>query len=1175
MNGEISADEISALSPTYFPILTEQGFFWPDAVDNCDLDPELELVQILIGSEDLECPLVARAIWQFTAIDECGNTSAVFEVVCDFFDTTPPVLEGVPDDVVLGWFEEVPEAADVTATDSCDDAPSVTLIEEIDDDGCPIVITRTWFATDACGNQSSESQTITIDDQDDPVIDPFPIQIWVECDEVDDLTISASDACTEIEITFEDVLFSGGCLGTIERTWIVTDACGNTTTALQFIIVQDTTPPLILGVGDDMEMDCTETPVMPVAWAEDNCGYDVDLQVEEVVTPGDCPQEYTITWTWTATDYCDNVNVVTKTVTVSDSTPPVFDNMPQDEDYSCDETVTDAPEVTATDDCGTAAVVLDEVMTPGACPQSFTITRTWTATDACENSAVHVQSIEVADTTPPVWDFDCEGTFEYEQCPEDVTYTIEVGTEFTVFDSWEIGGNTIPSLEGCVDDNCSDDLTIRVTAIEDNEDNCERVIVATFEAEDECGNIAGGFNCTYIFTDTTAPVFDEYEVQIEMPCDQIDDAILVTATDECSDVTITYEDQSVSGGCIGFIIRDYTAVDECGNESYAQQIINVTDNTPPVWDFDCEGTFEYEQCPEDVTYTIEVGTEFTVFDSWEIGGNTIPSLEGCVDDNCSDDLTIRVSAIEDNEDNCERVIVVTFEAEDDCFNIAGGFNCTYIFTDTTAPEFTFVPEGGDYSCDADLPEVNAEAEDNCSDATVSYADVTTAGDCPQSYTIVRTFTAIDDCGNDAFESIELYVYDNEAPVFTFVPADYTAECSDVLVLEDATATDNCGQVTVTSDDDIQETECDSEYTIIRTFYAEDECGNISDAQQVITVVDNTAPELSDSPEDVVLDCEDEIPAPPVITASDLCDGDVEVTFTEIFEGDFPDEEAEEHCVLINPESSHYDPDWAMWLQDLPLEYQFYQLVDGDWKQYDDGTSHLEATVVSTDNSNGGFIIDVWFHSEMNWDEWSNQAFPTSYKDDWGEAGLNYLDWLYYLMDNNNATLTGWGDFESSFFTLEHAPSNSYYGYQVGLGANNVNTNFGSGGWFSFEGQLMDSSTEYNEFHSESGDFAFDHDCCLQYEIIWTWTATDCAGNSASHTMNTSFENLNGDSVVIQPAVGCQEDFNGDGYVGTSDLLMLLTGYGCASNCAHDLNGDGQTDTSDILEFLTKYGTYCD
>jgi len=70
LNGEISADEISALSPTYFPILTEQGFFWPDAVDNCDLDPELDLVQILIGSDDLECPLVARAIWQFTAIDE-------------------------------------------------------------------------------------------------------------------------------------------------------------------------------------------------------------------------------------------------------------------------------------------------------------------------------------------------------------------------------------------------------------------------------------------------------------------------------------------------------------------------------------------------------------------------------------------------------------------------------------------------------------------------------------------------------------------------------------------------------------------------------------------------------------------------------------------------------------------------------------------------------------------------------------------------------------------------------------------------------------------------------------------------------------------------------------------------------------------------------------------------
>ena len=35
-----------------------------------------------------------------------------------------------------------------------------------------------------------------------------------------------------------------------------------------------------------------------------------------------------------------------------------------------------------------------------------------------------------------------------------------------------------------------------------------------------------------------------------------------------------------------------------------------------------------------------------------------------------------------------------------------------------------------------------------------------------------------------------------APEFTFVPADYTVECSDEMPMDDATASDNCGEVTI-------------------------------------------------------------------------------------------------------------------------------------------------------------------------------------------------------------------------------------------------------------------------------------------------------------------------------------------------------------------------------------------
>ena len=609
------------------------------------------------------------------------------------------------------------------------------------------------------------------------------------------------------------MLFSGGCLGTIVRTWIVTDLCGNVTTAEQYILLLDTTPPTIYGVGEDMEMDCTESPEMPEVWADDNCGGDVTLTFNESIIPGDCPQNFTLVWTWTATDYCDLVTVVTKSISISDQTPPVFETVVEDYSLACGEEAPSVPEVTAIDDCGNASITLTESTVPGDCPQNYTLVRTWTAADECGNAAELTQSI--------------------------------------------------------------------------------------------------GF------------------------------------TDEL------------------------------------------------------------------------------------------------------------------------------------------------------------------------------------------------------------------------------------APVFTFVPADVTAECSNELEELVAMAEDACGIATLSSDDEIILTDCASEYTIVRTFTAVDECGNAVEAQQIITIIDTQAPDFSDLPESLVIDCEAEIPTAPILTATDACDGEIEVFFEETFEGDFPDPEALNDCQLLTAEGPYYNPDWALWLQGVPEPYRYYTVLDGSWKDYPDGAAHIEATLVSTENPNGGLLVDIWFNPGMTWDEWSTQDYPTGYKDDFGLGGDFYQDWLYYVMDNNNATLTGWGDFEGSSFTLQHAPSNLYYGYQLGEAANNSNTNYGSGGWFTFSGILVDSSADFNQELVGSGDMAFDHDCCLQYEITWTWTAIDCAGNSSTHSATVNFEDLGGVPQVPGSPGVCPSDFDNDSHIGTSDLLMLLSGYGCWIDCQIDLNGDGQTNTSDMLTFLSSYGTDCD
>ena len=95
--------------------------------------------------------------------------------------------------------------------------------------------------------------------------------------------------------------------------------------------------------------------------------------------------------------------------------------------------------------------------------------------------------------------------------------------------------------------------------------------------------------------------------------------------------------------------------------------------------------------------------------------------------------------------------------------------------------------------------------------------------------------------------------------------------------------------------------------------------------------------------------------------------------------------------------------------------------------------------------------------------------------------------------------------------MVHAPSNNYFGFQLGDGANNYNNaENGFGGWFSYSGVFRANQNLDLSSVTGAGDFAFELDCCPDYTIVRQWTAMDCSGNSVSCSQNISF-NANVDS----------------------------------------------------------------
>jgi uncharacterized repeat protein (TIGR01451 family) len=207
---------------------------------------------------------------------------------------------------------------------------------------------------------------------------------------------------------------------------------------------------------------------------------------------------------------------------------------------------------------------------------------------------------------------------------------------------------------------------------------------------------------------------------------------------------------------------------------------------------------------------------------------------------------------------------ITYTATDGSGHTASAVQHVTV-TDNTPPVI-FAPANASYVCPSDVPAANiAQAHgpdiivngvaqpgpvfDNCGIATVTVSQTSAgAGSAASPLVITRTYTATDIHGNSASAVQVITVIDPTPPTFTFVPPTVTAytgpgatTCDTVVDPGQATATDNCGSVTVTRSPS-GNTFAVGNTTI--TWTATDAAGNQSTATQTVTVIDNTPPVIT-------------------------------------------------------------------------------------------------------------------------------------------------------------------------------------------------------------------------------------------------------------------------------------------------------------------------------------------
>ncbi|MBU0677985.1 MAG: chitobiase/beta-hexosaminidase C-terminal domain-containing protein, partial [Verrucomicrobia bacterium] len=151
-------------------------------------------------------------------------------------DTETPTLIGVPANTTNDC-DNVLAPPSVTATDNEDPSPDVYLVETPSGDCSSRLLTRTWTATDRCGNSTSEVQTVSLEDHAAPVLSGVPDDITVEWVVPPPASVQVADNCDEsVSLSFSESQ-AGSNPTVIERVWLAIDECGNDVGATQTITV--------------------------------------------------------------------------------------------------------------------------------------------------------------------------------------------------------------------------------------------------------------------------------------------------------------------------------------------------------------------------------------------------------------------------------------------------------------------------------------------------------------------------------------------------------------------------------------------------------------------------------------------------------------------------------------------------------------------------------------------------------------------------------------------------------------------------------------------------------------------------------------------------------------------------------------------------------------------------
>jgi gliding motility-associated-like protein len=765
--------------------------------------------------------------WSVT--DNNGNSASTTQTVTVNDNEKPVIIPTGGDQTVSNdaGFCRATVNVSATATDNC--LPMTNTPNGVRSDALALnalypvgTTTITWTVTDNNGNSALATQTVTVNDTENPNVVTQNKTVYLDASgnvsiTTIDINNSSTDNCgTIVSLSLDKTSFTCTDLGNNTVQLTVTDTAGNSATGSATVTVVDdilptimTSGPIAIGTDDDL---CSGTTTVVPATATDNCsiGFPTWSRSDSASSLNDPFQKGVTTITWSVTDLGGNVASATQTVTVTDDQAPVFafaflDLTVNNDPGFCSYATNQLPVPSVTDNCNPFSGIV--TITPATIPVSAGPDHvpsivTWTATDNYGNTVSATQNVTVQDLELPV------------MRTKNITLYYDANGQIIILPSDIDNGSTDNSgtlcftkyvVDNILDCNEKGDNTVILTGTDlwGNQHYKEAIVTAI---------------------DNTPPTISApatVALNTNSACTWVGALVSPTTADNCSVVSVTNDAPAALS--LGDTTVTWTVTDASGNTASTTQLVTVTDIEKPV------------AKASDITIKLDASGAATI---------TVAQVNNGSSDNCG----IASTVISKPNFDCTNVgpNTVILTVTDNSNNVSTA-NAIVTVVDDVLPVIATVSAitaNTNSGCGANITVVAPSATDNCTNGTAvgtrSDAKLLSA-DYPLGRTVI-TWNFTDASGNAALAVIQTVdVSDDDKPTITTTPivVDTNSACIWTGTLGLPLTADNCTVASVTSD-----RAADFAYPVgntIVTWTVKDLAGNTETAVQTVTVRDTEKP----------------------------------------------------------------------------------------------------------------------------------------------------------------------------------------------------------------------------------------------------------------------------------------------------------------------------------------------